>query len=160
MDSYPKAKGGRPCTMTTEAKPRTKVTSEAKPFVTVAKRPPDTYQPASWPLIWQKCPHLCSPYPTLTNHLMLPSQQEFSCPWVYKDWLLTDEKCQFTLACQEVSPLCSQHPHYLCSLILIDSLLSAILCVWKVFPNLCLDCHDSLYIFKYVDFIYRCQSVC
>ena len=41
-----------------------------------------------------------------------------------------------------VSLLHSQCPHYLCSLFLIDSLLSAILCVSKFFSNSCLDYLD------------------
>ena len=36
-----------------------------------------------------------------------------------------------------VSPLHWQCPHYFCSLFLINSLLSAILCVWKFFSNPC-----------------------
>ena len=37
-----------------------------------------------------------------------------------------------------------QRPQYLCSLFLINSLPSAMLCFWKFFPNLCTD-HDSDY---------------
>ena len=40
-----------------------------------------------------------------------------------------------SLSCQEVGLLCLQHPHYLCSLLLINSVLSEMLCVWKFFPT-------------------------
>ena len=42
-----------------------------------------------------------------------------------------------------VSPLHWQCPHYFCSLFLINSLLSAILCVWKFFSNPWQDCHTG-----------------
>ena len=41
-----------------------------------------------------------------------------------------------------VGPLCLQHPSYLCSLFLINSLPSEMLCVWKLFSNLRLDSHN------------------
>ena len=77
--------------------------------------------------------------------------------WSYKNWLreklslaaVLTVSCRLSLACQEASPLCSQCPHYLCSLFLINSLLFAILCVWEFFPNLCSDCHDKNYLFSY-----------
>ena len=49
------------------------------------------------------------------------------------------QKHQLSLVCQEVGLLCSQWPHYLCSLLLINSLPSEMLCVWKFFSNLCSD---------------------
>ena len=64
--------------------------------------------------------------------------------WSYKNWLreklslaaVLTVSCRLSLACQEASPLCSQCPHYLCSLFLINSLLFAILCVWEFFSQL------------------------
>ena len=50
---------------------------------------------------------------------------------------------QLSLARLEVSPLCLQLPHYLCSLFLINSLLSEILCVWKFFSNSLSGWHDT-----------------
>ena len=100
--------------------------------------PDDPYWPASWPQIRQKYPFWCSLYSTLTIYLMPPFQQEFSLSWSYKNWLLTHEKPQLFL-----SLLYLQYPHYLCSLFLINSLLSEILCVWEYFSNPHLDCHES-----------------
>ena len=41
-----------------------------------------------------------------------------------------------------IGPMCLLYPYYLCSLFLIKSLFSSILCVWKFFSNPCSDCHD------------------
>ena len=57
-------------------------------------------------------------------------QQQFSLSSGYQNWLLTHKKHQLSLACQEVGLLCLQHPHYLCPLLLINSLIAVILCVW------------------------------
>ena len=67
-------------------------------------------------------------------------QKGFSLSWGYKNWLLTFGNCWFSLVCEEVGPLCSQCPRYLCSLFLIISLSSEMLCVWKYFSNSWLDC--------------------
>ena len=50
--------------------------------------------------------------------------------------------CWLSLVCQEVSLMHLQHPHYLCSLLLINSLPSEILCVWKFFSSPHSGCPD------------------
>lgn len=53
------------------------------------------------------------------------------------------QRHQLSPVCQEVGPLCSQRPHYLCSLFIINSFLSAIPCTWKFLCNQHSDCHNK-----------------
>ena len=57
--------------------------------------------------------------------------------------------CRLCLARQEVSPLCPQYPHYLCSLFLINSLLSAILYLGIFFQLVFRLPWQELFIFSY-----------
>ena len=72
---------------------------------------------------------------------MPPFQQEFSLSWGYKNWLLTHKKHQHSLVCQEVT--CCAGSTLIIS-VLINSLLSEILHVWKFFSNPTSDCQDKL----------------
>jgi len=58
------------------------------PLVTIAKSPPRSSPAGFLTHIRQKCPPQCSSHSTLTNYLMPVSQQDFSLPWGYKNWLL------------------------------------------------------------------------
>ena len=98
-----------------------------------------------------EAPTQYSPCSSVTNQLIPTFQQEF-CPEARKTgyW---PEKCrlplsqptvpsvpQLSLASPEADSLPSfRHPHYLCFLLLINSLHSKMLCVWKFFSHLCLD---------------------
>ena len=122
-----------------------------KPSLIITNKLPD-------PALGQKCPPQYLPYSTLSNHLMPTFQQEFSLSWGYRDWLLAHEKSWLSLepGCYSnsapwtlsglsrgVGLLCFWCPHYLCSLFSINSLLSAILCVWKFFSKPLSDCLDT-----------------
>ena len=61
--------------------------------------------------------------------------------WIELNW--TYENYWLSPVCQEVCPLYSQRPLYLCSLSLINSLPSEMLCVWKLFSNPCSNCLNS-----------------
>ena len=106
------------------------------PIVTIAESPPP-HQPI---LTGQLLDGILSKIPC-THPIALelinichPSrrnfQQQFSLPSGCKNWLLSHKKHQLSLTCQEVGLLCLQHRHYLCSLLLMNSLISVILCVW------------------------------
>ena len=64
-----------------------------------------------------------------------------------------------SLSCQEVGLLCLQHPHYLCSLLLINSLLSEMLCVCKFFPTRAWTAITEGMFTKGNFFRYFCQTV-
>ena len=55
--------------------------------------------------------------------------------WGYKNWLLTHEKRWLSMVCQVVGLLHSRSPRF----VLINSLPSKMLCVWKSFSSLCSD---------------------
>ena len=148
VESCPQATGARLCTKATEAEPRTKDTSEADraPLQLLLKAPVTT----------DKLPDSQSGKDThSSNHPIAPqpitygqrSRRNFFCPWGYKNWILT-HKNWLSLVCQEVGPLRLQCPRYVCSLFLINSLPSEMLCVWKFFSNLCSDCLNSNYLGK------------
>ena len=89
----------------------------------------------------QRCPLQRSPYSTLTNHLMLIFQQEFSLSWGYKNWLLIRKNRWLSLVCQGCQSSVLAMPTL--SLFLINLLLSATLCVWKFFSNPCTHCLNT-----------------
>ena len=64
--------------------------------------------------------------------------------WGCNNWLLIQKRLSaFPSLSGVVGPLHSQCPHYLCFLLLVNSLLSEMLCVWKFFSNLHSDCLDK-----------------
>jgi len=77
--------------------------------------------------------------------------QEVSPACCFNGWL--------SLVYQEVSPLRLQCPYYLCSLLLINSPLSEILCVWKFVSNQCLDCHYANHLYVH-DVLLFSPSLC
>ena len=85
-ESYPKVTGGRSQKWSSEWRSCPELTEPH-----CCQSSSDHHQQASWPQIRQKCPSRYSPYSTLTNHLMIFFQQEFSLSWGYKNWLLTHE---------------------------------------------------------------------
>ena len=116
-----------------------------KPHSHHCHKPPDLNQPAPRLNIRLKYP----PSSTLTNHLILPFQQAFCLSWGYKNWLLAHERhwlslepahCTNSTSCSDelyslILPHICNTPLYLCSLLLINTLPSAVHCVWKFFPN-------------------------
>ena len=87
-ESYPKVTGGRHQKWSSEWRSSPELT---EPLCNCSQSPADHHQQASWPQIRQKCSPRFLRYSTLTNHLMIFFQQEFSLSWAYKNWLLTHE---------------------------------------------------------------------
>ena len=112
-----------------------KLTSEADPLYPLPKTP-DHYKLPDPQLGKDAHSRKHSIVPEPNNHLTPTFQQEFSLSWGFKTWLLTHENCRPSLVRWEIGSLCSQCPRYLCSLFLINSLPSEMLCIWKFFSNL------------------------
>ena len=116
-------------------RPPLKLTSEADPLYPLPKTP-DHYKLPDPQLGKDTHSRKHSIAPEPINHLTPTFQQEFYLSWGFKTWLLTHENCRPSLVRREIGSLCSQCPRYLCSLFLINSLPSEMLCIWKFFSNL------------------------
>ena len=129
----------RPQVRSSEPRSPLKLTSEADPLYLLPKMP-DHYKLPNPQLGKDAHSRKHSIVPQPINHLTPTFHQEFSLSWGFKTWLLTHENCRLSLVCWEVVSLCSQCPRDLCSLFLINSLPSEMLCIWKFFSNLHWDC--------------------